>query len=587
MSVRHPANPVDDAAGTARGIVGAFVAYNEEFRRVTRLAARSFEARDWIETRRNAVRRIELYEDSVNRSVTRLRETLGAQAQDRDLWAAVKQAYAKRIAGFSDNAFFKTFFSSITRRIFRTVGVDVRVEFAASDVSPPDVSADGADVRRYENRGAVRWLFDQVLSDFSFGVPYRDRERTIRFIATEIEAYCAAHDLGDIACVELLAPVFYRSTRAYLAGRIDGDGWSSTLVVAMRNGDEGIVADAVILSDSDVRMLFGYTRSYFHVDLENVGATVSYLRLLMPHKPLAEIYTVLGRAKQGKTERYRSLFQHLEHSTDRFVHASGVKGMVMEVFTLPSYDVVFKVIRDRFEYPKTSSRADVMDKYDLVFKRDRAGRLVDAQEFRRLRFPENRFAPELLASLLEHCAETCRIEDGNLVVEHAYIERRLVPLNLYLADANAEAACAAAIDYGQAIRDLAMSNIFAGDLLIKNFGVSRHGRVIFYDYDELCLVTDCNFRHLPEPEDDYDELRADAWFYVGPNDVFPEQFIEFLGFKPDAKQAFLDHHSDLLTAEFWARLRQRLAGGEVLEVLPYTARNWTEHRGRSLVPRMG
>ena len=587
MSVRHPANPVDDAAATARGIVDAFVAYNEEFRRVTRLAARSFEARDWVETRRNAVRRIELYEDAVNRSVTRLREKLGAQAQDRDLWAAIKQAYAERIAGFSDNAFFKTFFSSITRRIFRTVGVDVRVEFAASDVSPPDVSADGADVRRYENRGAVRWLFDQVLSDFSFGVPYRDRERTIRFIATEIEAYCAAQDLGDIACVELLAPVFYRSTRAYLAGRIDGDGWSSTLVVAMRNGDEGIVADAVILSDSDVRMLFGYTRSYFHVDLENVGATVSYLRLLMPRKPLAEIYTVLGRAKQGKTERYRSLFQHLEHSTDRFVHASGVKGMVMEVFTLPSYDVVFKVIRDRFEYPKTSSRADVMDKYDLVFKRDRAGRLVDAQEFRRLRFPEDRFAPELLASLLEHCAETCRIEDGNLVVEHAYIERRLVPLNLYLADAGTEAACAAAIDYGQAIRDLAMSNIFAGDLLIKNFGVSRHGRVIFYDYDELCLVTDCNFRHLPEPEDDYDELRADAWFYVGPNDVFPEQFIEFLGFKPDAKQAFLDHHSDLLTAEFWTRLGQRLAGGEVLEVLPYTARNWTEHRGRSLVPRTG
>ena len=584
MSVRRRVTSVDDAAEPARGIVEAFAAYNEEFRAVTRLAALSFEARDWVEARRNAVRRIELYEDAVNRSVAKLHELLGPRVHDRNLWASIKHTYAELIAEFADNAFFKTFFSSITRRIFRTVGVDLRVEFAASDVSPPDIAADGADFRRYENRGAMRWLFDQVLSDFSFGVRYRDRERTIRFIAAEIDAYCAAHGLDDIAYVEVLAPIFYRSTRAYLVGRINGDGWSSPLVVAMRNGDEGIVADAVILSDSDVSMLFGYTRSYFHVDLENVGATVSYLRLLMPRKPLAEIYTVLGRARQGKTERYRSLFQHLEHSTDQFVHASGVKGMVMEVFTLPSYDVVFKVIRDRFEYPKTSSRADVMDKYDLVFKRDRAGRLVDAQEFRRLRFPEHRFAPELLASLLEHCAETCRIEDGNLVVEHAYIERRLVPLNIYLAEADTEAARAAAIDYGQAIRDLAMSNIFAGDLLIKNFGVSRHGRVIFYDYDELCLVTDCNFRRLPEPEDDYDELRADAWFYVGPNDVFPEQFIEFLGFKPDAKQAFLDHHADLLTATFWARLKQRLAGGDLLEVLPYTAKNWTEHRGRSLVP---
>jgi isocitrate dehydrogenase kinase/phosphatase len=371
------------------------------------------------------------------------------------------------------------------------------------------------------------------------------------------------------------------------------------LVIALRNSDDGIFADAVILSVNDVSMLFGFTRSYFHVDvsmlfgftrsyfhvdLEHVGATVGFLQRLMPRKRMDEIYTVLGRAKQGKTERYRLFFEHLRISHDLFVRAQGVKGMVMEVFTLPSYDVVFKVIRDRFDYPKTGSRADVMEKYKLVFMRDRAGRLVDAQEFRQLRFPRERFDPELLTDLLEECGSICRVEDGDVVVEHAYIERRMVPLNLYLETATDEQAAAAAIEYGQAIKDLALSNIFAGDLLLKNFGVSRHGRVIFYDYDELCLVTDCNFRRMPEPRDDIDEMRAGAWFYVGPHDIFPEQFIEFLGFKAHAKQAFLEHHGDLLTPEYWTNLKHRHEAGEIFEVLPYVVDHRTEHRGHTIVP---
>jgi isocitrate dehydrogenase kinase/phosphatase len=307
----------------------------------------------------------------------------------------------------------------------------------------------------------------------------------------------------------------------------------------------------------------------------------------MPRKPMDEIYTVLGRAKQGKTERYRLFFEHLRNSHDLIVRARGVKGMVMEVFTLPSYDVVFKVIRDHFDYPKTGSRDDVMAKYKLVFMRDRAGRLVDAQEFRQLRFPRRRFDPELLDDLLEECGSTCRVEGDDVVVEHAYIERRLVPLNLYLETATDEQAAAAAIEYGQAIKDLALSNIFAGDLLLKNFGVSRHGRVIFYDYDELCLVTDCRFRRMPEPQDDIDEMRPGAWFYVGPNDIFPEQFIDFLGFKAHAKQAFLEHHGDLLTPEYWNKLKHRHEAGEIFEVLPYTVHHRTEHRGTTIVAKTG
>ncbi len=583
--MQDPAYSPEVATAVARQLVAAFVRYNDDFREVTRRATRCFAERDWQQNRRDAVERIELYDRAVSYAIANLGSNIDMGTADRAFWSAVKREYAERISAYPDNAFFKTFFSSITRRVFKTVGVDPDVEFLAFDVVVEEKPLDENDVRSYSNRGATDLLIDQILSDYRFGVPYRDRDVTVRFIGAEIDAYCKSRATHrDIESVELLRPVFYRSTRAFIVGRFGGEDWVTPFVIALRNSDDGIVADAVILSVSDVSMLFSFTRSYFHADLPHVGATVGFLLRLMPQKPMDEIYTTLGRAKQGKTERYRSFFQHLETSNDLIERARGVKGMVMEVFTLPSYGVVFKVIRDRFDYPKTGSREDVMKKYDLVFKRDRAGRLVDAQEFRRLRFPRRRFQPALLDDLLEKCAITCRIDGDDLVIEQAYIERRLVPLNLYLQSASDKQATAAAIEYGQSIKDLALSNIFAGDLLSKNFGVTRHGRVIFYDYDELCLVTDCNFRRMPDPQDEVDEMRAGAWFYVGPNDIFPEQFVNFLGFKAHAKQAFIEHHGDLLRPEYWIDLKHRHEAGEIFEVLPYTARNRTEHRGHTLVP---
>ena len=574
-----------DPAEVAAAIVDAFLDYNNDFRKITRRAKQRFENRDWSRNQKDAVARIELYDKSVGRTVIVVNSAMAENIHDKSLWAHIKEQYSRQIRHYPDSEFFKTFYSSVTRQVFSTIGVDPLVEYVALDVIPTEHMLGMANSTIYRNRGVTSYVFDEILSDYAFNTPYMDVYRTIRFISAEVDAYCEADNRrGTIRQIEVLDPVFYRATRAYIVGRIDGDDWDAPLVIALKNTDEGIIADAVILSVDDVSMLFGFTRSYFHADLETVGTTVAFLKSMMPQKPVDEIYTVLGRAKQGKTERYRSLFQHLATSDDKFTHARGDKGMVMLVFTLPSYDIVFKVIRDRFAYPKNIRRKDVIEKYHLVFRHDRAGRLVDAQEFRRLRLDRARFTDELLDELLSECADTCRIEENFVVIEHLYIERRLTPLNLFLREADEDAAIQAAIDYGQAIRDLALSNVFPGDLLLKNFGLSRHGRVIFYDYDELCFVTDCNFRRIPEARDDMDEMRATAWFYVGPHDVFPEQFIKFLSFTEDARQAFLEYHSDLLTAQFWADLKVRHESSEVLEVLPYMAKQWTEHRGHALYP---
>jgi isocitrate dehydrogenase kinase/phosphatase len=564
------ADQTTEAPATAHEIARAFVDYNTEFRAITRRAPQRFESRDWRGSQKDAVARIELYDHFVNVTVTQLRERLGERALDRELWKETRAHFARIIEPLPDREFTKTFFSSITRRLYGTVGVAPEIEFVALDLDPIGSVTTEIVTDTYVNRGSLNLLFEQMLGDFSFNTPWKDFDRSVAHIATEVQLHCdQAAERRAVQRVEMIRPVFYQMTRAYLVGRVIGRNWMLPLVVALKNTDGGVLVDAVMMTEGDVSIVFSFTRSYFHVDLERVGEAVVFLKSLLPRKPVSELFTVLGRAKQGKTERYRELFRHLQTTNDAFVHAPGERGLVMVCFTLPSFDIVFKVIRDRFPYPKNILREDVMKKYELVFKHDRAGRLVDAQEFRRLRFPKSRFAPELLAELMAEAAGTVHVEGDHLIFDHMYIERRMYPLNLYLREATREQCEKAVLDYGQAIRDLAYTNIFAGDLLLKNFGVTRHARVIFYDYDELCHVTDCRFRDLPQATNDEDEMRAESWYYVADNDVFPETFMSFLGFDEHLKKTFLAVHGEILTADFWRHVQQKHGGGELIEVLPY------------------
>ena len=563
-------DPDRDAELSARLIADSFVAYNAEFRAVTRRAPVRFDARDWKGGQRDAVERIELYDRFVNRTLTELGARLGERARDRELWREIRGAFAARIEELPDAEFTRTFFSSISRRLFGTVGVAPDIEFVATDLDPLAHLASTVVTNTYLNHGSLALLFEDLLGDVRFRSPWRDLDNSIRHVTSEVEARLARlGGVGAVERIEVIRPVFYQVSRAYVVGRIMGPGCFLPLVIALRNADGGVLVDAVMLDEGDVAIVFSFSRSYFHVDLERVAEAVVFLKSLVPRKPVSELFTVLGRAKQGKTERYREIMRHLAGKPDRFVHAPGERGLVMICFTLASFDVVFKVIRDHFAYPKNVLREEVLAKYQLVFKHDRAGRLVDAQEFRRLRFPKSLFAPELLAELLAQARLSVREDGEHLDFDHMYIERRMTPLNLYLKSAAPEAAEQAVLDYGQCIRDLAYTNIFPGDLLLKNFGVTRHGRVIFYDYDELCLVTDCRFRDLPQPTHPEDEMRAEAWFYVGENDVFPETFIRFVAFEDAQRAALLRVHGEIFTARFWRQVQQRLIEGEVLEVLPY------------------
>lgn len=498
---------------------------------------------------------------------------MGNRVNNKVLWHEIRSYFGERLDQVPDNDFIKTFFNSITRRIFGTEGVDPGIEFISSNPSDDLHLIMSLNIRRYPYWVSLQRIFETILDDFSFRIPYSDISRNAKRIARTIKANTKEKFSDEVEYIrfEFIDSFFYQAARAYLVGKLIHSEGETPIVIAFKNEYGGIMVDAVFLSEKEISLIFGYTRSYYFADPNSVIGAVHFLKSLMPKKPIDELYTVLGRLRQGKTERHRTFTEHLKNTKDNFIHAEGDTGLVMIVFTLPSYNLVFKIIRDKFGYPKTISRNDVIEKYKLVSKHDRAGRLIDTQEFLNLEYPINRFSKELRNELLDGASESIRKEGDKLLLQHAYVERRVRPLNLYIQEASEEEAIYAIIDYGQTIKDLAQTNIFTGDLLLKNFGVTQHNRVIFYDYDEVILVTDCNFRDIPEASEFEDEMLADTWYFVGENDIFPEEFIRFLAMSEPVKAAFMKYHQDLLTSEYWRKVQNQHLKGEVSLVVPYTS----------------
>jgi isocitrate dehydrogenase kinase/phosphatase len=555
------------AGQCAQRIVEGFLAYNAEFRALTQRAPQRFRERDWHGSQADAVERIELYDRYVHRTIEDIKRTIGAVSQEPAFWPDARRHFANLIEGLPDSEFCKTFFSSITRRIFKTVGVAPEIEFVATDLDPLSSAGARLPLIAHRNEGVLDDLAAALLRRVALPAPWHDLPGSASQLTTQLQRHLAeCGEQRPILAIEVIDEIFYHFTRAYVVGRIIGQDYQLPLALALQHAADGVVIDGVMLSEAELSTLFGYARSYLHVDLEHVADAVRYLRQLLPRAPVGELFTVLGRAKQGKTERHRSLMQHLQHSSDLFELAPGQRGLVMICFTLPSLDVVFKVIRDRIPVQKDLSREDVQARYNFVFKHDRAGRLVDAQEFRRTRFPRARFSPAVLEELQSEAGASVRVEDGDLVFEHLYVERRVTPLDLYLKSAPPPQALQAALDYGWALRDLAHTNIFAGDLLAKNFGVTQYGRVVFYDYDEVVPLQHCRFRELPQARDHEEEMSAEPWFAIDHADVFPETFGAFLPFSEAQRHRFMQDHGELLQARYWLHVQQQLNNGVILEV---------------------
>ncbi|WP_338579379.1 bifunctional isocitrate dehydrogenase kinase/phosphatase [Pseudomonas sp. ML2-2023-6] len=562
------------AAAIAQMILDGFDDYREHFRQITDGARARFEGALWQAAQAASAARINLYEQKVSEIRQRMQGAFGDQdLLDAEQWPRVKSAYIRLIDLRFDDELAETWYNSTFCSLFSHDLISDGCMFIHT-TRPVLRQARAAQTRTYRPAGQLHNALAQIFSDFAFDEPYADLPGDLFRLAAQLR-----ESLPDWVCkdpqlsIELFSSVLYRNKGAYLVGRLytQDEQWPLVIPLLHREG-RGVQIDALITDEAEVSIIFSFTRSYFMVDVPVPAEFIGFLKRILPGKHVAELYTSIGFYKHGKSEFYRALINHLATTDDRFIMAPGVRGMVMTVFTLPGFNTVFKLIKDRFSPSKNVNRATVIEKYRLVKSVDRVGRMADTQEFADFRFPMSKFDPECLAELLEVAPSTVVIEGDQVLIRHCWTERRMTPLNLYLESASAAQIREALEDYGLAIKQLAAANIFPGDMLLKNFGVTRHGRVVFYDYDEICYLTEANFRHIPQPRTPEDEMASEPWYSIGPLDVFPEEFPPFLFADAGQRRLFNELHGDLYNADYWKSLQAAILEGKVIDVFPYRRR---------------
>ncbi len=576
----HP--PVDLAA-IARAILDGFDKHYRIFRAISAGAKSRFEHADWAAVQRARIERIDMYDQRVREAVVVLAERHGETLGDA-VWPGIKQAYIALLVNHQQPELAETFFNSVACRVLARTYYTNRHIFWRPAMSTEHIASHQKTYRSYyPAREGVRAMMRAIVADLGLSREWEDLRRDIAAVIRAMSAFLPRPMVVQPNIqVQVLSSLFYRNQAAYLVGRVINGNERTPFAVPIRHDGEGrLYLDALLLQRVELGALFSLARAYFMVDMEVPSAFVHFLQSIFPEKPAAELYTAIGLHKQGKTLFYRDMAEHLEHSFDRFVAAPGVPGMVMTVFTLPSFPFVFKLIRDRFDAPKDLERAQVVAQYRFVKLHDRAGRMADTLEFSDVALPIWRFSAELLAELEAKAPKMLERDGDHLVIKHVYIERRLTPLDVHLAQAkNEEQVRHGLREYGNCLRELAYAGIFPGDMLLKNFGVTRYGRVVFYDYDELSELSRVNFRRMPAPTTDEQECAGEPWFYVGPNDVFPEELPTFVFPHARWREIFEQEHPDLFTADFWIETQRRVAAGEQIAMFPYPPERCFPHAHR-------
>ena len=573
------------AYAIAKAMMDGFNRHYRLFRTESARAQHRFETRDWLGQQRAQRERIEFYDLRVKECVMRLMKEFGADAQPMDVWEQVKLHYIGLLVNHHQPELAETFFNSVTTKILRRAYFQNDFIFVRPAVSTEYIENEEPGAKPtyrcyYPTADTMPAEALRLLQDFDLRVPFEDLERDAELVLAAMKRHFDHVKLRANFQFQVLSGLFFRNKGAYVVGKIiNGFQEVPFALPILHNTDGKLVVDAALFGEDDLLILFSFARATFMVDMEIPSAYVQFLRSLMPRKPRAEFYNALGLAKQGKTLFYRDFLFHMRHSTDRFRIAPGIKGMVMLVFDLPSFPFVFKVIKDFYPPQKDTTREQIRGKYLLVKQHDRVGRMADTLEFSEVGFPRDRFTDELIAEIQKFAPSQLEMSDRDgdgtteVVLKHCYIERRMIPLNIHLQEAFDAGARAqiehTVIEYGNAIKDLVAANIFPGDMLWKNFGITRHGKVVFYDYDEIEYITDCNFRRVPAPRNEEEEISGEVWYTVRKHDVFPETFGPFLLGNPVVREVFMQHHADLLDAAFWQTHKERIAAGHVFDVFPY------------------
>ena len=565
---------MSDVNAIAATILEGFDRHYRLFREICAGARQRFENADWDGIAEANRDRILMYDQRVAEATGAVLERFPEAQTDERLWPKIKFAYLGQLYEHRRPELAETFYNSVACRVLHRAYYHNSYLFWRPATSTEFIEESEPTYRSYyPNDYGLRKALILAVNGFGFRNRFRDLRYDIRCLLATVEGYFPKPgERRPNYQIQMLASPFYRNKAAYLVGRVfNGSDCIPFSIPVLQTGEGKLFLDTILVAPPLLGTLFSFSRAYFMADMDVPSAYVDFLKTVLPDKPTFEIYNMIGLQKQGKTMFYRELHHHLRYSTDNFIIAPGIRGMVMLVFTLPSFPHVFKIIRDQFEPPKEGNKQMVKEKYTLVKHHDRVGRLADTLEYSQVSFPLARISKALLDAMQTLAASNIEIDGDQLIVKHVYIERRMIPLNEYLNNVDTEARNDAINQYGLAIRELIGANIFPGDMMLKNFGVTRQRRVVFYDYDEICYMTDCAFRRIPPPGSWEDEMMDQPHFSVAANDVFPEQFSRFFFHDAQQRKEFYQRHAELVDPAFWIAKREQLLSGKQDDVLPYPA----------------
>lgn len=551
-------------------ILSGFQTYRKLFDTYTKLTSGYFKNRDWLALQANHRQRLMLYKDLLFPLAHNCNQLMGNERANREVWKSIKSTYSDLIAERSDIELAETFFNSVIRKTFPNLTIDAELMYVMENYDSCKITEQKYLFHSYPASLGLSKIIEKILEDFDFGTPYLDKIRDSQFLIDTIKkVILTRYKISGNTTTQILKSVFYRNKAAYLIGRTYLEHKWMPFIIPIMHTEGGIFVDTLIFDPNLMSGMFSFTRSYFMVDTEVPADIVAFLNSVIPQKKIHELYNAIGFNKHGKTLFYRDFLYHLDQSQDQFIVAPGIKGMVMTVFTLPSFNIVIKLIKDHFDPPKEMTRQEVRQKYKLVSLHDRVGRMADTHEFENFRIPRNRIHPELLHELQNTSNSLLQWTNSELIVKHLYTERKMIPLNIYLETCSTKEGKIIVEDYGRAILQLAQANIFPGDMMTKNFGVTRQKRVIFYDYDEIEFLTDMNFRAKPKAETYAQIYASEPWYSIAKNDVFPEDFKRWMIGRPDLKDHFISYHEALFDPEYWKSIQEKIKAGELIHAFPY------------------
>ena len=572
----------DDVFKMAAQIIrDGFDRHYDLFRTYCAKARQCFENGEWQKASQINRERIESYELRVDETVEALEKSFESEARNSDAWPRIKRAYIGQLMDHLQAECAETFYNSVACRVLRREYYNNDHIFWRPVLSTEHLDGSQPSYRGYyPGKKGMRRCLLAILTRPGLNNPFENLRGDVRRLERAIrKGQGRKWKRESNYQVHILSSLFFRNKAAYIVGRtINGDVITPFVIPLLQNDKGELFADTLIDRRKDSAILFSFARAYFFVDMEAPSAYVKFLRSFMPGKSMVDLYAMLGLQKQAKTLFYRGLQYHLDHSRDHFEITPGIPGMVMLVFYLPSHDFVFKVIRDKFAPPKAISREEVKEKYHLVKMHDRVGRMADTLEYSNVAIPINRIDPDLLEQLRSETSLNIEIDDDLLILRHVYIERRMEPLDQYLVGLKGGRRKRAIREYGQAIKDLVSANIFPGDMFKKNFGVTRTRRVVFYDYDEICYVTDCNFRKIPPARDYMDEMAPSGWYSTAEDDVFPETFGPYFFAIQKDLNYFKRYHGELLEANWWKAQQEEIRNGRPADIFPYRQKIRFERR---------